>query len=517
LPGPGAWSPSDRATEKGKGVMEQRNMLTEAGAQSIQDESYTGQLVEKWGRFLKGVNEPYTRKVMAMLFENQFMDMRRQLNEDTLSTNAGIYTKYIFPVLRRVFPNLIANEIVSVQPMTAPVGAVFFFEYVHGESKGTTAAGSNLIQNFDEHYSSEFIEEEQLAVVAAGPTWSGANPGSAILQYNPVRPLDTASSVSVVMEEFDPATGTVAQSHTDDGAGGFTGAASGAINYQTGQITNFTFAAATTLGFLVRCSYYYDSEANKLIPDVYIDISFETIRATTRKLKARWSSEAADDLRAFHGVDAETELVSGISQEIALELDRDILGQLFTASAGITSTFDFTVPAGLSEVDHIRSVMTRMSAVSYQIHKQTLRAPANWAVTSPEVSAKLVQIQTHGDYRPAWVSNPAGVQGPYDGTVVPPSYGPLTAHQGILRMGPLSNKWMLYQDPFFAWNQIMLGLRGQSYLDAGFVFSPYVPLQMTPTFLDPDDQTYRKGLRTRYATKLLRAEWFGRVTITGGL
>jgi len=496
--------------------MEQRNMLAEQGARSIQDDSYTGQLVEKWDRFLKGINEPYTKKVMAMLFENQFIDMRRQLHEDTLSTNAGIYTKYIFPVLRRVFLNLIANEIVSVQPMTAPVGAVFFFEYVHGKQKGTTQAGTNLIQNFDEYYSSEYVEQEQLAVVAAGPTWFTGNPGSAILQYSPVRPLDASAGVQVTMEEVTAA-GVVVQSHVDDGAGGFTGATAGAINYQTGQITAFEFGVATTPGNLVRCSYYYDSEANKLVPDVYIDISFETIRATTRKLKARWSSEAADDLRAFHGVDAATELVSGISQEIALELDRDILGQLYTASAGITGTFDFTVPAGISEVDHIRSVMTRMSAVSYQIHKQTLRAPANWAVTSPEVSAKLVQLQTHGDYRPPWVSAPGNVQGPYDGTVVPPSYGPITSHQGILRMGPLSNKWMLYQDPFFTFNQIMLGLRGQSYLDAGFVFSPYVPLQMTPTFLDPEDQTYRKGLRTRYATKLLRSEWFGRVTITGGL
>jgi hypothetical protein len=90
--------------------------LTEAGSRSIRDDSYTGQLTEKWDRFLKGVSEDYTKKCMAMLMENQFLDMRRQLNEDTLSTNAGVYTKYIFPVLRRVFPNLIANEIVSVQP-----------------------------------------------------------------------------------------------------------------------------------------------------------------------------------------------------------------------------------------------------------------------------------------------------------------------------------------------------------------------------------------------------------------
>lgn len=497
--------------------MEARNMTE---TKSVRDDSYGALLEDKWGNFLDGVGDAYTRRTMAMLFENQFDDMRHQLQEDTLATNAGSYTKYIFPVLRRVFPNLIANEIVSVQPMTAPVGAVFFFEYKHGKSKGQTVAGTNLIQNFDRDFSSERVDGEQVAVPDGAAFGGAGTPLSVILQYSPVRPLDAANSISVVIEDRD-ADGTVIQTATDDGAGGFTGATGGgSINYATGQITGFTFTIAPTAGAgdrSINVTYVYDSEANKQVPDVFLDIDFEEIRATTRKLKARWSAEASDDLRAFHGVDAETELVAGISQEIALELDRDILNQLFAASAGTTSTFDFTVPAGISEVDHIRSCLTRMSAVSYLIHKNTLRAPANWFVTSPEVSAKLVQLQSHGDYRGNWVSSGDNPYGPFDGVQTPPSYGPISSHQGILKLGLLSNKWWGYQDPFFTFNQIMLGLRGQSYLDAGFVFAPYVPLQMTPTFLDPEDQTYRKGMRTRYATKRLRDEWYGRVTITGGL
>jgi hypothetical protein len=496
--------------------MEARNMTE---AKSVRDDSYGALLEDKWGNFLEGVNEPYTRRVMSLLYENQFEDMRHQLQEDTLASNAGTYTKYIFPVLRRVFPNLIANEIVSVQPMTAPVGAVFFFEYKHGKSKGRTAAGTNLIQNFDRDFSSEKVSGEQLAV-PDGVKFGGAGAAlSVILQYSPVRPLDAANGIALVIEDLD-ADGTVVQSATDDGAGGFTGdVASGSVNYATGQVTNFKFTAAPTAGAgrSIRTTYVYDSEANKQVPDIFLDIDFQEIRATTRKLKARWSAEASDDLRAFHGVDAETELVAGISQEIGLELDRDILNQLFQASASTISTFDFTVPAGLAEVDHIRACLTRMSAVSFLIHKKTLRAPANWYVTSPEVSAKLVQLQSHGDYRANWTSGSENPYGPFDGVQTPPSYGPISSHQGILKMGMLSNKWWGYQDPFFAFNQIMLGLRGQSYLDAGFVFAPYVPLQMTPTFLDPEDQTYRKGMRTRYATKRLRDEWYGRVTITGGL
>jgi len=505
--------------------MEARQMM-EAGKQSVRDESYTALLESKWGRFLGGVKDGYTRKTMAILFENQLGDMQRQLSEDTLAVNAGSYTKYIFPVLRRVFPNLIANEIVSVQPMTAPVGAVFYFEYKHGKAKGTTVAGSNLIQNFDRDYTSEKVTDETLAI-PDGVLYGGAGAAlSCVLQYSPVRPLSASDGYSVLIQDVD-ADGTVVQEATDNGSGGFTGDTSaGSINYATGQVTAFKFTAAPTAGAgrKIVATYFYDSEGNRQVPDVFIDIDFETIRARTRKLKARWSAEAADDLRSLHGIDAETELVSGISQEISLELDRDILDQLFAASATTTSTFDFTVPAGVTELDHIRSVLTRMSAVSFLIHKKTLRAPANWFVTSPEISAKLVQLQTHGDYQPPWMSqfgpNPMGGAGggsSYDGTVVPPSYGPISSHQGIIKMGALSNKWYGYQDPFFRFNQIMLGLRGQSYLDAGFVFAPYVPLQMTPTFLDPEDQTYRKGMRTRYATKLLRSEWYGRVTITGGL
>jgi len=497
--------------------MEARNMMTEA--KSVRDDSYGALLEDKWGNFLEGVSEPYTRRVMSLLYENQFEDMRHQLQEDTLANNAGTYTKYIFPVLRRVFPNLIANEIVSVQPMTAPVGAVFFFEYKHGKSKGGTVAGSNLIQNFDKDFSSEKVSGEQLAVPDGARFGGAGTPLSVIFQYSPVRPLDSNNGISVLVEDID-ADGTVAQSATDDGAGGFTGdVASGSINYATGQLTGFLFtvAPAAGAGRTIKTTYVYDSEANKQVPDIFLDIDFQEIRATTRKLKARWSAEASDDLRAFHGVDAETELVAGISQEIGLELDRDILNQLFQASASTIATFDFTVPAGLSEVDHIRSCLTRMSAVSFLIHKKTLRAPANWYVTSPEVSAKLVQLQSHGDLRSIYSSGTETPLGPFDGIQTPPSYGPISSHQGILKMGMLSNKWWGYQDPFFNFNQIMLGLRGQSYLDAGFVFAPYVPLQMTPTFLDPEDQTYRKGMRTRYATKRLRDEWYGRVTITGGL
>lgn len=499
--------------------MNRRGALHENARGTIQDETFTGKLKRKWGRYLENIKNPHTQAVTAILYESQFNELRRVQTEDTLAVNAGAYTKYVFPVLRRVFPNLIANEIVSVQPMTAPFGAVFYFEYKHARSKGRVAAGSNMIQNFDKYYSSEFIDREHLAT-PDGTNFGGA--GSALsvtAAYTPLRPKNTVTGVSVIIQDVD-ADGTVVQQAIDDGSGGFTGDTSaGAVNYTTGQITGFKFTAAPTSGTgrAILISYSYDGEANIQTADVNVDISFTPISAESRRLKARWSVESTDDLRAFQGLDAETELVAGISQEIGLELDRTILGELLAGATTTTATFDFTVPAGISEIDHYRAVLTRMSQVSFGILKESRRAPANFAVTGPDIAARLIQLQTSPMMAPIWGPGMGMANPEFQGVQVPMSYGQSTSNQGIMRMGPLANKWSLYQDVFFKQDTILMGLKGDSYLDAGYVFAPYVALQMTPTFLDPEDQAYRKGMRTRYAKLMLRPEWYGKVTVTGGL
>jgi len=507
--------------------MEARNMqLTEAGSRTVRDESFINRLVEKWSEFLEGVNDEYTRRTMSMLYENQWKELQGRagsLTEDTLSINAGEYTKYIFPLLRRVFPNLIANELVSVQPMSSSVGAIFYYEYKYGRNKGLVNAGQNLVQTFDSTYSSQKTEYERLGTGDAVNYGGAAGaPLSVIFQFTPVMPLDASLGISVTIEDYNPATGVVAQTAVDNGSGGFVFTPAGAntagnLSYQTGQLNGFKFQNVPPALNHIRVTYWFDSEANTQVPDVYIDITSVPIKALSRKLRAEWSSEASDDLRAYHGVDADVELVAGVSNQVGLELDRELLEDLYQASGGITAAFDFTVPAGVSELDHIRAVLTRMSNVSFQIFKQSKYAPANWYCTSPEVAARLIQLQTHADLRPIFVSGQESPTGPFDGIVVPPSYGPMSSNFGIMRLGPLSNKFWGYQDPYFRFNKILMGLRGASYLDAGFVFAPYVPLQITPTFLDPEDQVYKKGMRTRYAKKLLRSEWYGRINITGGL
>lgn len=494
--------------------MQAREMLLTEGRRSIADKGYVGALTAKWAELLEGINTPYTRNVTAMLMENESQWLQ-SLEEETKTINVGSFTKFIFPVLRRVFPNLIANEIVSVQPMTAPVGAVFFFDYKYGSNKGSTSAGDIFPKNFDRNYSSEYVKDEVLAV-GNGTLYGGVGTAmTAILSWSPVRPFNADKGYSVQILELDQAdtTGnTVVQTATDNGAGGFSGAVTGgAVNYGNGAVSAFVFTTAPLSGNKIVARYYYDGELNTKVPQVNLDISKSPIEAVPRRLKALWSSEAAEDLRAFHGLDAETELVSGIAQEIALEIDREIINDLYVNSTGTTETFSITPPAGITELDHLRSMITKISIVSNQIHKKTLRAPANFIVTSPEISARLAQLTTHGDFRPLWVSGGASPYGPAD---LPRQ---LTQHGqfGIYKVGTLMNKWVVYEDPFFEANKMLIGLKGSSFLDAGYVWAPYIPLQVTPTFLDPADFSFRKGLRTRYGKKVLRPEYYGRLTVTG--
>jgi hypothetical protein len=494
--------------------VEARKMMAEEGKGTIEDKTLVGALVRKWAPMLEGipdrtVSDKYTMGVTAMLMENQSQYLQG-LTEETKTINVGSFTKFIFPVLRRVFPNLIANEIVSVQPMTAPVGAVFFLDYVYGTNKGGTNAGNVFPRDFDKDYSSEYINGEQ-AATGDGAKYSGAGGALSVsCGFNPVRPLDASRGFSVIIRELNKTSGSVVQTATDNGAGGFTGATTaGAINYSNGAITGFLFTNPPANGNPVKVYYFYDGEMSSKVPQIQLDVKKAPVEATPRRLKALWSSEAAEDLRAFHGLDAETEIVSAVAQEIAMEIDREIIQNLFAASTGTSATFDRVPPAGIAELDHLRSMITQISTVSNLIHKKTLRAPANFIVTSPEVSALFAQLTTHGDFRSAYQSGGEV----YGGGMDMPR--PMSQHGqfGIYKVGTLQNKWMVYEDPFFARDQMLIGLKGSSYLDAGYVWAPYIPLQVTPTFLDPNDFSFRKGLRTRYATKLLRSEYYGQVRI----
>jgi len=527
-------------------MAEQRELVENGPRGTIYDKGYVGQLLKKWEPLLEGVGKGHTRNVMAVLCENQAQALK-QLDEDTTSSNVGAFVKFVFPILRRVWPNLIANDIVSVQPMTAPVGAIFYYELKYGSTKGSVTAGDLLVRNFNPNYSSEYIDGETIGtgngstttfnatlqytpvlgstvcvLVSPGVAVEGAGTVSGVTLNNQCAPTITNSpdndNLPNVGGEYSqgsdndnelvgPITGSLNTKGTsvasDNGAGVIAGTGiTGTINYTTGAIS-VVFGSAPASGVVIAIQYQYNLEANSLVPQVNIDIQLSEVRARTRKLKALWSSEAADDLKAFHGIDAEAELVAGIAAEIALEIDREIINDLTIFNTGFSGTFSNVQPAGITQRDYLATLITVISQGSNQIHKNSLRGPANFLVTSPNISSLIEQLTVHADFRPLWAP------------VTSDAYGPAESPQtfGIYKLGTLQSKWVVYKDPFFPYNKILMGYKGGTFIDAGYVWAPYVPLQVTATFLDPNDFTFRKGLRTRYAKKITRPEFYGNIVV----
>lgn len=385
--------------------------------------------------------------------------------------------------------------------MTAPIGGIFYFDLKYGSTKGKVTAGDTLVRDFNRYYSSELVDEE---IIGAG---NGAILAfTSTLDYVPVRDASMVISATI---------GGTVYTATETGgvvAGvGPSGAITGTLNPTTGGVT-VTFAAgdAPDAGTNVVAKYSYNMEANSNVPTVNIDIQLLEVKAQSRKLKALWSAEASEDLKAFHGIDAESEIVAGIAAEIALELDREIIQDLHEAASLYPVTFDLTtIPTATPELFHLRSIITVLTRCSNQIHKDTLRGPANWIVTGPDVCALIEQLTTHGDFRPAF----AGM----DGDKIESPHMP-----GVFKAGTLQSKWMVYRDPFYpvvnpgsgtGSGDLLMGYKGASFVDAGYVWAPYIPLQVSASFLDPADFVIRKGMRTRYAKKLLRSEFYKRVRV----
>ena len=525
--------------------MEARQLLEQGGRKTVHDNSYAKMCVDKWADLLDGIHTKhdggYTKKVTAILLENE-MEHIKSLHEDTLSTNAGSFTKYVFPILRRVYPNLIANQLVSVQPMTSPVSGVFYYEKKYDDRKGTKipqlgiadnptdmgydgelAAGDNINQNFARYYSSEFVDYD-VTCTDTGVGTATLNQGSSncrVTAWSPIRDNGTAGQRTFYVKAYyrcldaDNANADTAVVATMNDAGnliddlnsnnvGTFAIATGnwAITPlgSSGSASNFTSNTVVYFQYFVNWELVgYTSGAT--IPSISLDITLATVQAESRKLKAKWTVEAVDDLRALHGVDAEAELVSTFSNEVMLEVDREIVDDLVAnAMHSASYTYSATTPG---EIETIRLLLTQIGAVSARIHTTTGRAPANFLVVSPAVGGLLDQLSTHGDF--------ASIEQNVQST----SYGPITSDYGIARIGTLLRRYAVYQDPYIDETKILVGLKGRNFLDAGYVYAPYVPLQVTPTFMDPDDFTFRKGVRTRYATKMLRPEYYGVVNVSG--
>jgi hypothetical protein len=248
---------------------------------------------------------------------------------------------------------------------------------------------------------------------------------------------------------------------------------------------------------------------NLAIPEINIQMKSEAIVAKTRKLKAQWTPEFAQDLNAYQSLDAEAELTSIMSEYIALEIDLENLDMLIQdASAAdeywsaknnnglnaAKTAWDTTANFYNTQGSWFQTLGTKFQKVSNKIHQKTLRGGANFLVCSPAVATIIESI-------PGFASSS-------DGDVTKGSYA-----FGIQKAGQFNSRYTVYKNPYMTENVILMGYRGAQFLETGAVFAPYVPLIMTPLVYDPVTFTPRKGLLTRYAKKMIRPEFFGRVFV----
>jgi hypothetical protein len=526
---------------------EARQLLEMAGRGSVYDAHYSNYCINKHKDLLEETHDrdpikyPYIKKVTAVLMENQ-MDHLKALQEDTLSTNTGYFTKYVFPILRRVWPNLIANQLVSVQPMTSPSGLVFYKESVYDDRKGTMlppngitgtatdmsydgelTAGSNMRQNFGKYYSSEFVDYDSVCTDTgtSSTVLTQASTNCRTTDWSPIRDNGTSGQrtffTRAIYRVVDNAgTGEVTITATMNASGNLvddqaTPATVGTFDITTGNwsITAYdeTGVASTFVdNTVIYFQYFVNWElvfqtSGASVPSISLNLTSVPVIAEEAKLKAQWTQTSVEDLRSQHGRDAETELVADFANEVMLEIDRQIIDDLVAgAQHAAAYTYASTTPG---ELETIRELLTIIGSVSGRIHKVGRRAPANFVVVGPGVSNLLDQLSTHGDFSTI------------EQNVVPPSYGPMTSNYGITRVGTLCRKWAVYLDPFIDETKILVGRKGNSFLDAAYAYCPFVPLQMTPTFFDPNTFTHTKGMWTRFAKKMLRPEDYGVITCSG--
>lgn len=461
------------------------------------------ELENRWAKtgLLKGIDDSHSRAATAVLLENQ-----RLINEVSTDTaDVAQFKRISIPLVRRIYPQLIANKIVSVQPLLGPTGLVYYLRFRYSSNKGSVRGASNnggfpgddvnsLQQladgtaNLDVFYSSQFVQNETTSTDAGLTTTSVFSP----LEHTPILAGTITGTVydgSTAIQTFVVSTsGTF--TFTDIGSPS-PKATAGSIDLTTGEFT-LTWNSAPDENHCVL-SYEYNMECNQDLPEINLVIESEEIAAKTRKLKAVWSYEAQQDLRSQHNLDAEAELTAVLAQEINLEIDREVLGDLRN-NAGTVAAWDFSTAIGQTIKEKYEALYVKIIEVSNVIHKKTLRGGANFIVTSPEV-ASIFETATAG-FAPA------------------PSET-FTSSLGVQYVGTVANRYRLYKDPLFPTSQLLMGYKGDSYMDSGYFFCPYVPLTQTPVVLDPESFCPRRGLLTRYGKKLLRegAKFYARLSI----
>jgi len=516
--------------------MEINNLLQGSSSNFKMLQEDAAKLADKWTQsgLLEGL-EGTDKGTMATILENQAKQIvAEQSNTGTgASFSAGAGEQWAgvaLPLVRKVFAQIAAKDFVSVQPMNLPSGLVFYLDFKYGSSTAGFSSGDNMYGNVSTANAQMAADVDPSGgLYGAGRFGYSINSQSLAVQQG----VGAATSASV---HYEPGTNpgdffTVA---VDMSSVNFDTKGVRAFRLLSGStdVTNFpefTTVSGNTVTFVISKDdttvdnqitgsvKFHDQPADNSrgdfedttgtlkIPEVNVELASEAIVAKTRKLKAQWTPEFAQDLNAYHSVDAEAELTSMLSEYISMEIDLEILDMLiqdaatterwsaennkiWNGSAWITSTSDFYNTQG----QWFQTLGTKMQKVSNKIHQKTLRGGANFAVVSPTVATILESI-------PGYAANTDGDK--------------MDFAMGVQRVGSLNSRFQVYKNPYMTENTMLLGYRGSQFLETGAVYAPYVPLMMTPLVYDPDTFTPRKGLMTRYAKKMIRPEYYGKIFV----
>ena len=520
----------------------------------------TRQLVKKWEPtgLLEGMEDENKRHGMAVLLENQAGQLIQEASV-TGGQNAEEWSGVALPLVRRIFGELAAQDFVSVQPMNLPSGLIFYLDFKYGTAQtgnhtenadvyGNTS-GSNVDATGGLYGAGKFgysINDKDTASQLIGTAASASAFSTASVNFDDVDFEPDLSASVAIADNADNAlikvvTSGLSYTNADtDGVRAFSISGSGFDEFfpaytkhdATANTITFVVRQAVTSGLVNAVVKYHaqpatnysrtdfeasaadvdaNPEADIDIPELDIALKSIPIIAKTRKLKAVWTPELAQDLNAYHSVDAEAELTSLLSEYISMEIDLEILDMLMSNASAKTERWSarvgfeynstseiFEEQSGASNAytkgDWFQTLGNKIQSVSNAIHQKTLRGGANFIVVSPETATILESI-------PGYATGA-------DGDATNQQFA-----MGVQKMGAINNRYTVYKNPYMLENQILVGFRGQNFLETGAVYSPYVPLIMTPLVYDPKNFTPRKGVMTRYAKKMVRPEFYGKVVV----
>ena len=517
-------------------------------------QSDAARLADKWGKtgLLEGL-EGANKSNMGMILENQAKQLVVESSNTGGGANAGTFTSgtgdqwagVALPLVRKVFGQIAAKEFVSVQPMNLPSGLVFYLDFQYGTAKapfalngsvyGTTSSFASNGTEGGLYGAGRFgysINNTSSAALAAAGLSGSAAADWADLGFDSDYSASVAAGAYVKLTVTD----TSLSGLDKEGVRAFAAKVGSTVvnvpaftkRNAADNATEFIALNSDVTGQNITVEYQLQpTDANRgdfedgnnnlngentpiAIPEINVQMKSSAIVAKTRKLKAVWTPEFAQDLNAYHSIDAEAELTSMLSEYISLEIDLEILDMLIeNASAGTevwSAVNNKSITTGGVESDlgfynsqgqWFQTLGTKITKLSNIIHQRTLRGGANFMVVAPAVGTILEAIP--------------GFAADSDGDVSKASYA-----FGVQKVGALGGgKLKVYKNPYMTENTILMGYRGGQFLESGAVFAPYIPLIMTPLVYDPETFTPRKGLLTRYAKKMVRSEFYGKIQVNG--